>query len=67
MNTDNEPILWRDRDLSVPGAIMHYRGDCYVRPLTRGVVLRNLELEPHLDDVLPEGNYEIEIHVIRRI
>jgi hypothetical protein len=61
------PITWRGRDLSTDAAILYYHGGIYVRPVGRGVVLKELELEPHLDEVLDDGDYEIEIRIIRRL
>jgi hypothetical protein len=58
-------MKWRDADLSRDGAEMHYVGPLYVRPIGRGVVLSGLEGEPHLDDLLPEGEYFAEIRVFR--
>lgn len=63
----NDPVNWRGRDLSANGAIMHYLGSAYMRPVGRGVVLSELPGQPHLDDVLADGNYELEIRVIRRM
>lgn len=67
MSSEFQPVVWRGRDLSSSDAIFYYRGRCYVRPLGRGVVLSELELAPHLDDVLAEGDYQIEIRVTRRL
>ena len=64
---DDAPVVWGGRNLGAEGAIMLYRSRCYVRPLGRGVVLSDLEHEPHLDDVLYDGDYEIEIRVVRRL
>lgn len=61
------PVVWQGKDLSTDATIMFYGGKCYVRPIGRGVVLSDLKFEPHLDDVLPEGNYEIEIRVVKRL
>lgn len=67
MKSEDESILWRGHDLSTDTAIMFYHGHCYVRPLARGIVLKDLELTPELDELLPTGEYEIEVRVIRRI
>lgn len=44
-----------------------YRGLAYARPIGRGVVLEELDGQPHLEDVLPEGDYDIEIKAFRRL
>src|SRR5690606_7375112 len=67
MKPAERPVIWNNRDLSVPGAIARYHGKCHVRPIGRGVVLSDLEMEPQLDDLLESGDYEIEIRVVRRI
>lgn len=67
MKPAERPVFWNNRDLSVPGAIARYHGRCYVRPVGRGVVLSDLEMEPQLDDLLESGDYEIDIRVVRRI
>ena len=58
-------MKWCDTDLARDGADLHYVGPLYVRPIGRGVVLTGLENEPHLDDVLPEGEYYAEIRIFR--
>ena len=63
----HDPVVWQGKDLSTDATIMYYSGKCYVRPLGRGVVLSDLKFEPHLDDVLAEGDYEVEIRVARRL
>ena len=60
-------MKWRETELSAEGLEFLSRGRIYVRPIGRGVVLEDLELKPHLDDVLDEGNYEAEIRIIRRL
>lgn len=60
-------MKWRDTDLSADGLELLYRGKIYVRPLGRGVVLEDLELKPNVDEVLPDGDYEVEIRVIRKL
>lgn len=67
MNDEHQPVVWGGHNLGTADAIMCYRGRCYVRPLGRGVVLSDLADEPHLDDVLYDGDYDVEIRVIRRI
>ncbi len=39
-------------------AVFRYRGRVYVRPVMRGFVLLDLEGEPQLVHVVPEGDYE---------
>ena len=63
----HDPVVWQGKDLSTDATIMYYSGKCYVRPLGRGVVLNGLMCEPHLDDVLAEGDYEVEIRVVQRL
>jgi hypothetical protein len=58
-------MKWRDTDLSVEGFDMLYKGRISVRPIGRGGVLQDLELTPHLDEVLREGAYEAEIRIRR--
>jgi hypothetical protein len=60
-------MKWRDTNLSADGLELLYRGQIFVRPLGRGVVLDDLELKPQLDEVLDEGYYEAEIRIIRRL
>ena len=58
-------MKWDDKDLSLNGTDMNYVGPVYVRPIGRGLVLTGLANEPHLDEVLPEGEYFAEIRVFK--
>ena len=42
---------------------LRYSGNVYIRPLGRGVVLKDLPGEPEIDDLVSEGNYYAEIIV----
>ena len=60
-------VKWRGRDLGANGVVLLYRGRIYVRPIGRGVVLEDLELQPQFDEILPEGSYEVEFRINRRL
>lgn len=46
---------------------MFYAGPMYVRPIGRGTMLNELELQPGLEEVLDPGFYDVEIRVKRRL
>jgi hypothetical protein len=65
-NKEISRVKWRGRDLSLPGAIMHYHGRLHIDPVRGSVYLSDLEGGPSLDEVLWSDDYEVEIRVIRR-
>ena len=42
-----------------------YSGELYARPLGRGACLMGLDGQPGLEDILPEGDYTVEIRATR--
>lgn len=62
-----DQIIWQGRPLGTKTTLLRYEGRCDVRPLGRGITLRDLVHEPHLEDILGEGSYEVESRVVRRL
>jgi hypothetical protein len=60
---DNDPITWQGRDLSSPDAKMYYHGVVRADPIHGSVYLTELPGAPLLVDLLPAGEYEIELKV----
>ena len=40
-------------------------GECYVRPLGRGIVLKTRDGGRYLEEIVPEGDYYINVQVHR--
>lgn len=62
--------LWEAEPKGLPGlqpATFRYTGRVYVRPVMRGFVLLDLEGEPQLVDVIPEGYYEAVLAFYRLV
>ena len=66
MSAENDAVMWRDRDLSAPGAIMVYCGRLHIDPIRGYAYLSDLTDSPSLDQVLWSDDYDVEIRVIRR-
>lgn len=54
----------RSRAIDCDGTqVWRYRGRAYWGPLGRGVTLEDTKFAEDIADVLPEGNYEVEITI----
>jgi hypothetical protein len=67
MSDEQAPVTWRGRDLSAGAAILAYHGRMHIDAIRGAADLPDLDGSPLLEEVLPSGDYEIEMRVVRRI